>query len=400
MSETVVLAYSGGLDTSVAVRWLAENRGFEVVTLTVDLGSQPNLQLIERKALASGARRAVVADLRQEFVERYCWSALRAGALYQGRYPLATALGRPLIARRLVELAHLEGAAWVAHGSTAKGNDQVRFEVAIRALDPELQVTAPMREGMSMTREQEIIYAQEHGIPVPVTLGSPYSIDENLWGRSVEAGALEDPTVEPPVDAFAWTRQVADTPTDPEYLEISFEQGVPVSLDGGPADSVAIVDSLNQRAGAHGVGRIDMIENRFIGIKSREIYEAPAATVLHLAHQALEDLVLDSETAQFNELVSHEYARLVYQGKWYSAQRRHLDAYVASSQRLVGGSVRVKLHRGTAQVVGRTSPSSLYRPSLATYSEGDQFDHATARGFIEIVGLPLRVQSAVQGVEP
>jgi argininosuccinate synthase len=398
LAERIVLAYSGGLDTSVAVFWLAEERGFEVFTLTVDLGSQPELETIKRRALAAGARRAVVEDQRQAFVEEFCWPALRAGALYQGQYPLATALGRPLIARRLVEVAREEGAGWVAHGSTGKGNDQVRFDVSVAAMAPELKVLAPLRDGMTMTREEEIAYAGKHGIPIALKPESPYSVDENLWGRSIEAGVLEDPTVEPPEDAFLWTAPIEKTPADPEYFQLDFRAGIPVALDGRAVDPIALIDGLNRRAGRHGVGRIDMVEDRFVGIKSREVYEAPAATVLHQAHGALEQLVLDAETARFKALVAQEYARLVYQVKWFSAHRRDLDAYVESTQRFCEGTVRVKLHRGTARVVARSSPYSLYRPQLATYSRGDEFDHQAAVGFIKLVGLPVRTQARVQGL--
>ncbi len=399
MPEKIVLAYSGGLDTSVAVKWLQEEREFEVHTLTIDLGSQPDLEAIGQRALRAGASKAKVEDQRSTFLERYCWPALKAGALYQGQYPLATALGRPLIARRLVEFARAEGATWVAHGSTGKGNDQVRFDVAVQALAPDLRLIAPLRDGMAMTREQEIAYLQERGIPVQVKVASPYSVDANLWGRSIEAGVLEDPAVEPPEDAFLWTSAPVRVPEEPAYLEISFEKGVPVGLGEERTSPLDLVQRLNTVAGEYGVGRIDMVEDRFVGIKSREVYEAPAATVLHAAHRALEELVLEAEAARFKAVVGHEYARLVYQGKWFATHRQDLDAYVDSTQRFVSGSVRVKLERGTARVVGRSSPYSLYRPQLATYSAGDEFDHQAATGFIKLVGLPLRTQSVVQGID-
>ncbi len=392
-----MLAYSGGLDTSVAVKWLQAERGFEVITLTVDLGNQPDLEAIRQRAAAAGAVKVRVEDQRAAFVTHFCWPALRAGAIYQGSYPLATALGRPLIAQRLVEVARREGAGWIAHGSTGKGNDQVRFDVAAAALAPDLKVLAPLRDGMSMSREQEIGYAHEHGIPVKVTAALPYSVDENLWGRSIEAGVLEDPTAEPPEDAFLWTAPVEQAPQHPEYLEVAFEDGVPVALDGHRLGPVELLEELNARGGRHGVGRIDMVEDRYVGIKSREVYEAPAAVLLHLAHTALEQLVLDGETARFKAGVAQEYARLVYEGRWFSAPRRHLDAYVASTQRFGTGRVRLKLHKGTARVVGRSSPFSLYRPQLATYSQGDEFDHQAAVGFIKLVALPLRTQAQVQG---
>jgi len=394
MAEKIVLAYSGGLDTTVAVKWLIEERGFDVVALTIDLGSQPDLAAIRQRALTAGASRAYVLDARRPFIERFCWPALRAGALYQGQYPLATALGRPLIAQLLVEVAAREGATWVAHGSTGKGNDQVRFDVAVGALAPRLKVLAPLRDGMSMTREEEIAYARAHQLPIDVKPESPYSVDENLWGRSIEAGVLEDALLTPPEDAFRWTSPVDYAPASPLFLELDFEKGVPIGQGG----SASLVAELNRLGGLHGVGRIDMIEDRFVGIKSREVYEAPAAVILHAAHRALEDLVLDGEAARFKTSVAQEYARLVYQGKWFTSHRRNLDAYVLSTQEAVTGRVRVKLHKGTAQVVGRSSPYSLYRPKLATYSAGDQFDHQAAVGFIKLVGLPVRTQAEVQGI--
>jgi len=398
MAEKIVLAYSGGLDTTVAVKWLIEERGFEVVALTIDLGSQPDLAAIRQRALAAGASRAYVLDARRPFVERFCWPALRAGALYQGQYPLATALGRPLIAQLLVEVAAREGATWIAHGSTGKGNDQVRFDVAVGALAPHLKVLAPLRDGMAMTREEEIAYARAKNLPIDVKPESPYSVDENLWGRSIEAGVLEDALLIPPEDAFRWTSSVDNAPASPALLELDFQQGIPTALDGGALDGATLVAELNRIGGLHGVGRIDMIEDRFVGIKSREVYEAPAAIILHAAHRALEDLVLDGEAARFKTSVAQEYARLVYQGKWFTSHRRDLDAYVLSTQQAITGRVRVKLQKGTAQVVGRSSPYSLYRPKLATYSAGDQFDHQAAVGFIKLVGLPVRTQAEVQGI--
>ena len=403
MAEKIVLAYSGGLDTTVAVRWLIEERGFDVVALTIDLGSQPNLKAIRERALTAGAVAAYVLDARKPFIDRFCWPALKAGALYQGQYPLATALGRPLIAQLLVEVATREGATWVGHGSTGKGNDQVRFDVAVGALNPKLKVLAPLRDGMSMTREQEIAYARAKNLPIEVKPESPYSVDENLWGRSIEAGVLEDALLKPPEDAFLWTSSVDNAPATAAVIELTFERGIPTNLStyispsGGQGGGVALVDELNRLGGLHGVGRIDMIEDRFVGIKSREIYEAPAAVILHMAHRALEDLVLDAEVARFKASVAAEYARLVYQGKWFTSHRRDLDAYVASTQSACSGTVRVNLHKGSAQVIGRSSRYSLYRPKLATYSSGDQFDHQAAVGFIKLVGLPVRTQAEVQG---
>src|SRR5438105_5083919 len=404
MPEKIVLAYSGGLDTTVAVKWLTETRGFDVIALTVDLGSQPKLAAIRQRALAAGASKAFVFDARTPFIERFCWPALKAGALYQDQYPLATALGRPLIAQLLVEVATREGATWIAHGSTGKGNDQVRFDIATGALAPHLKVLAPLRDGMTMSREQEIAYAQEHGLQIEIRPESPYSVDENLWGRSIEAGVMEDAILKPPEDAFLWTASVDTAPASPTVIELGFEQAIPTSLSpspspsgGGQGGGLGLVSELNRIAGIHGVGRIDMIEDRFVGIKSREVYEAPAAVILHHAHRALEELVLDGEAARFKTSVAQEYARLVYQGKGFSRQRRDLDAYVDSTQVSVTGKVLVKLHKGSAQVAGRSSPYSLYRPRLATYSSGDQFDHQAAVGFIKLVGLPIRTQAEVQG---
>jgi argininosuccinate synthase len=414
MPEKIVLAFSGGLDTTVAVKWLKETRGFDVVALTVDLGSQPNLKSIRERGLAAGAVQSYVLDARQPFIERFCWPALKAGALYQGQYPLATALGRPLIAQLLVEVAAREGASWVGHGSTGKGNDQVRFDVAVGALNPKLKVLAPLRDGMTMTREEEIAYARAHNLPIEVKPESPYSVDENLWGRSIEAGVLEDALLKPPEDAFRWTSSVDNAPASPAVIELTFAQGIPTRLSalsspgesghvvpsplgGGQGGGVSLVEELNRLGGLHGVGRIDMIEDRFVGIKSREIYEAPAAVILHTAHRALEDMVLDAEVGRFKASVAAEYARLVYQGKWFTSHRNDLDAYVQCTQSSVTGTVRLKLHKGSAQVIGRSSPYSLYRPQLATYSAGDQFDHQAAVGFIKLVGLPVRTQAEVQG---
>jgi len=390
----IVLAYSGGLDTSVAVHWLRE-RGYEVVTLTADLGGDVNLEASAAKARAMGCE-AFVVDARAEFVTQYVWPALQAGALYGGRYPLATALGRPLIARLLVETARKAGATAIAHGCTGKGNDQVRFDVTTALLAPDLTVVAPVREWELKTREQEIEYAQKNNIPLPITKGSPYSIDENLWGRSCEAGVLEDPWQEPPADAYAWTADPAATPPAPRYVEIGFEGGIPTTIDGAALDPVQLVTTLNALAGEYGVGRIDQIEDRLVGIKSREIYEAPAAVALHAAHKALEDMVLTRDAAAFKTGVSDAYARAVYDGAWYSAFREDLAAYVSSTQRFVTGTVRLKLQSGACSVVGRQSPYALYQATLATYGSGDLFAHDAAKGFIQLWGLPLRVQAVAQ----
>ncbi len=394
--KKVVLAYSGGLDTSVAVSWLKEQYDAEVVTLTVDLGGGSLRPGVDRRAMSAGASRAYVIDARERFVTDYVWPHLQANALYQGAYPLATALARPLIAQLLVEVARREGADAVAHGCTGKGNDQVRFDVATHALDPGLEVVAPMRVGMGLTRDQEIDYANERGIEIPITKESPYSIDVNLWGRSCETGVLEDPWVTPPPDAYEWTVAPSDAP-DPVEIIIDFEGGVPVALDGERLAPVELVERLHTLGGAHGVGRIDHVEDRLVGIKSREIYETPAATILHTAHRALEGLTLTKDTLRFDRLVADELSRLIYDGLWFSALSRDLRAYVASSQRVVSGEVRMRLDHGQAVVAGRKSPLSLYDKSLATYDEGDAFDHASAVGFIEIFGLPLRVEAARHG---
>jgi argininosuccinate synthase len=394
--QTCVLAYSGGLDTSVAVAWMRETYGLEVVTVTGDLGSVGDLGAVREKALRSGARRAVVLDARDLFVRYFVWPALQADALYQGRYPLATALGRPLLAKLLVDTAREEGARYVAHGSTGKGNDQVRFDLGVAALAPDLKVIAPLRSGMNMTRDQEIEYAKARHIPVPVTKKSPYSVDENLWGRSIEAGLLEDPWSAPPRDVYQWTVDADEAPARPQELVIAFREGIPVSIGDGTTDAVALIEELNEIGGKHGVGRIDQIEDRLVGIKSREIYEAPAAVILHTAHRALEDLVLAKDSLRFKERVADEYAELVYNGLWFSAHHQDLAAYVHSTQRFVSGDVRVRLHRGTVTVVGRRSDHALYSMSLATYGKGDTFDHKAAEGFIQVYGLSLRNQARRQ----
>ncbi len=394
MTERCVLAYSGGLDTSVAIRWLQEHLGYEVVTLTADLGETRDVDAVARRALDTGAVSAHVVDAQSVFAEQFCFPTLAAGALYQGVYPLATALARPLIAKLLVDVARTEGAVAVAHGCTGKGNDQVRFDVAVGALAPELRVVAPVRD-WDMGRPQEIEYAARHGIAVPVTAASPYSIDANLWGRSVECGVLEDPWAEPPADVFQWTVQSASQPED---VIVGFEQGRPVSLHGVRRESHELVRELNSVAGSHGVGRVDHVEDRLVGIKSREVYEAPAAAVLHTAHAALEALTLSRDLQLFKRGVADEWARLVYDGLWFGALRMALSAFVAATQEHVTGEVRVHLEHGDARVTGRRAEHSLYEQGLATYDRSvDTFDHTSARGFIELFGLPLRIQTRVQG---
>jgi argininosuccinate synthase len=389
----VVLAYSGGLDTSVAVAWLKEQYEVEVVTLTVDLGGGSLRDGVERRAISAGASRAYVVDARERFVTDFVWPHLQANALYQGVYPLATALARPLIAQLLVEVARREGADAVAHGCTGKGNDQVRFDVATHALDPGLEVVAPLRVGMGLSREQEIDYAEERGIEIPITKSSPYSIDVNLWGRSIETGVLEDPWTSPPADVFEWTADAAAAP-DPVEVTTGFEGGIPVQLDGERLGPVELVERLHELGGAHGVGRVDHVEDRLVGIKSREIYETPAATILHTAHAALESLTLSKEQLRFNRLVADETAQATYDGIWFSALHRDLREYTSSSQRVVNGQVRMRLDHGNAYVVGRRSDDSLYDRTLATYDSDDAYDHAAAVGFIKIFGMPLRTEAA------
>ena len=396
MSGKVVLAYSGGLDTSVAVRWLKENYDLEVVALTIDVGNERDFTAIKEKALKVGAVKAVVIDSKELFVNHFIFPALQADALYEGQYPLATALSRPLIGKLLVDVAREEGAVAVSHGSTGKGNDQVRIEVSVNALAPDLKIIAPARE-WGMTREETIEYAERYGIPVPVTVSSPYSIDENLWGRSIECGVLEDPWVEPPEDAFAWTKSPKEAPDTPGYVEIGFEQGIPVAIDGRKMGGITLIQTLNEMAGSHGVGRIDVLENRLVGIKSREIYEAPAAMVLLQAHQSLQAMTLSKEQMRFKQKIAIEYADLVYNGLWFTSLHEDLAACIQSSQRYVTGTVRLKLFKGACTVVGRKSPYSLYSYGLATYDKDDVFDQSAAAGFIHIWGLPVKTQAQIQG---
>ena len=391
--DKIVLAYSGGLDTSVAVPWLKERYDAEIITLTMDLG-MVDLASIQQRAVAVGAAKALTVDARDVLVQEFLFPALQAGAIYEGMYPLATALGRPLIARGLAEAAIAEGAYAVAHGCTGKGNDQVRIDVGVAALAPDLKVIAPIRD-WGMSREDELDYARERNLPISAGK-SRFSVDENLWGRSAEAGELEDPWREPPEAAYEWTRPASETPDEPAYLEIHFDQGIPTAVDGESMNGTALINHLNTVAGEHGVGRIDHVENRLVGIKSREIYEAPAAVTLHAAHQSLEAMTLSKEQARTKARVAQEYADIVYNGLWFTAHREDLDAYVRSTQRYVTGDVRVRLHRGTCTVVGRTAPQALYQHQLATYDRGDQFDHSAAEGFISIYGLPVRTQNRIQ----
>jgi argininosuccinate synthase len=398
MTDKVVLAYSGGLDTSVAVRWVKEKYGMDVITFTADVGNEKDYAAVKEKAVKVGALKAIIMDLKKEFVEKYIWPALQADAIYENSYNLATALGRPLIAQKMVEVAKQEGAAAVAHGCTGKGNDQVRFDVSTNTLDPNLKIIAPARD-WGMTREETIKYAQKYNIPVPITVKSPYSIDENLWGRSIECGVLEDPWNEPPEEIYSMTKSPAEAPDKPTYVEIEFNKGIPVAVDGKKMDGVSLIRYLHEIAGFNGVGRVDHVENRLVGIKSREIYEAPAGTVLQAAHYALEDLTMTKDQLRFKQKVAVEYSDLIYNGLWFGGLRADLAAYVESSQRFVTGTVKVKLFKGNCTVVGRKSSYSLYNLKLATYDKGDVFDQKASPGFIHLWGLPVRNQAQAQGIK-
>jgi argininosuccinate synthase len=390
----IVLAYSGGLDTSIAIRWLSETYDADIVAVLVDVG-QPSAGFKEAldKAKKIGAVATYGVDAREEFARDFVGPAIQANALYEKHYPLATALARPLIAAKLVEVARKEGCTAVAHGCTAKGNDQVRFEVSIQALAPDLQVIAPAREWV-YTREEGIKWAQERDIPLPITKKSPYSIDENLWGRSAESGVLEDADQEPPEDCYGWTAAPESSPEKARYVTLTFAEGLPVALDGQRMALSDLIMKLNEVAGEHGVGRIDHVENRLVGIKSREVYEAPAAQVLVEAHRQLESLVLPRDLVHFKYTVEDRFAELVYDGLWFTPLMDSVRAFVASSQERVAGEVRVKLLKGAATVVGRTAPQSMYDTSLATYGKGDAFNHGSAQGFIDLWGLPSRSYAA------
>jgi argininosuccinate synthase len=390
MTQRVVLAYSGGLDTSVAIGWIAERTGAEVIALAVDVGQGgEDLETIRRRALACGAADAVVVDAKAEFAAGYCLPALAANALYMDRYPLVSALSRPLIASHLARVARERGADAVAHGCTGKGNDQVRFEVGMAALAPGLTVLAPVRDS-GMTRDKAIAFAEEKGLPIDVTSRSPYSIDQNLWGRSCETGHLEDIWEAPHDDVWGYTADPA-VPRNPDELVLSFTGGVPTAIDGRPMPPLEIITELNARAGAQGVGRLDMVEDRLVGIKSREIYEAPAAITLITAHSELESVCLERELARFKRHAGQRWAELVYDGLWFSPLKSALDAFMAEASRQVTGEVRVRLHAGQAVVTGRRSPVSLYDFGLATYDTGDTFDQAMAKGFVELWGLPSKI---------
>jgi len=393
----IVCAYSGGLDTSVMVPWLKEHYDAEIITYTGDLG-QPgtDLEAIRQKALNTGASVAVVEDLQRTFVEEFCWPALRAGALYEQLYPMHTALGRPLLAKRLCEVAREHGAQAIAHGCTGKGNDQVRFEVAAQTIAPELRVVAPLREWELTTRELEVAYAEEHGIPIPITKDKPYSIDENVWGCANECGEMEDLWVEPPPDVWRMTRDPSDAPRGSREITVTFQRGTPVAVDGEAFGPVDIVKHLNELAGEYGIGRIDMVENRVVGLKSREVYEGPGAIVLHLAHRELERVVLDRATSHYKRKVAADFADVIYDGLWFGPLREALQAFVDSTQSRVTGDVRLRLSAGTVRMTGRRSPYSLYDAGLATYSDGDTFDRDAAKGFLALFGLPYRTWGEVR----
>lgn len=391
----VVLAYSGGLDTSVIIPWLKEHYGCEVIAATADLGQGEELQGLRDKALRSGATKVYIQDLRREFVEDYVFPTLRAGAAYERRYLLGTSFARPLIAKFQVEVAEKEGADAVAHGATGKGNDQVRFELAYKALSPRLTIIAPWREWDLRSREDEIEYANARGIPVPVTKKSIYSRDHNLWHLSHEGGPLEDPWKEPPADMYQLTTAPEEAPDQPTYVEIGFECGTPVSVDDEPLEPVSLVERLNRLGGEHGVGRVDMVENRLVGVKSRGVYETPGGTMLHLAHMDLESITLDRETFHYKEQIAYKYGEMVYFGKWFTPLRSALDAFVQETQKRVTGTVRVKLYKGHCLPVARRSPYSLYREDLATFGQEEVYNQQDAEGFINLFGLPEKVQALV-----
>ncbi len=391
--KKVVLAYSGGLDTSVAIKWLQE-KNYDIIALCLDLGEGKDLAFVKEKALSVGAIKSYMIDVQEEFANEYALMAMQAHTLYEGKYPLVSALSRPLIAKKLVEIAEQEGATAVAHGCTGKGNDQVRFEVSIQALNPYLEVIAPVRE-WKWSREEEIAYAKENDVPIPINLDSPFSIDQNLWGRSNECGILEDPWAAPPEDAYEMTLALEDTPNKPEFVEIGFEAGVPTTLNGTAYSLAELIKTLNALAGKHGVGRIDHVENRLVGIKSREVYECPAAMTLITAHKELEDLTHVKEVAHFKPVIEQKITELIYNGLWFSPLKQALHAFLQETQKNVTGTVRVKLFKGHAIVEGRKSEYSLYDEKLATYTAQDEFNHDAAVGFISLFGLPTKVYSQV-----
>lgn len=392
--EKIVLAYSGGLDTSVAIKWLQENYSYDVIAVALDVGEGKDLDFIRDKAIQVGALKSYVVDAKELFADEFVLPALQANAMYEGKYPVVSALSRPLISKVLVDIAREEGAVAIAHGCTGKGNDQVRFDVSIMALNPDLKIVAPVRE-WGMSRDDEIKYAMEHNIPIPINLDNPFSIDQNLWGRACECGELEDPWCEPPTGAYDLTAELANTPDTPEEIEIGFVQGKPVSLNGQEMPLYQLILELNKIAGKHGVGRIDHVENRLVGIKSREVYEAPGAITLILAHRELEFLTQPRELVQFKPIIEQKLTNVIYEGLWFSPITDALKAFVAETQKFVTGTVRVKLFKGHAIVVGRKSASSLYDMNLATYGTEDTFDHKAALGFIELYGMQTKLFSQV-----
>ncbi|ASR41474.1 argininosuccinate synthase [Ligilactobacillus agilis] len=391
--EKVVLAYSGGLDTSVEIAWL-KNKGYDVIACCVDVGEGKDLEAIKQKGLAVGAVESIVIDAKEEFASEYCLTALQGHAYYENKYPVVSALSRPLIVKHLVAIAKEYGATAIAHGCTGKGNDQVRFEVGIHALAPEMKIEDPIRE-VHWSREEEIDYAKKNGIPVPINKKSPYSIDENLWGRANECGILEDPWQAAPADAYARTNALEDTPDEADVIEITFEQGVPTKLDGEELPLAQLIMKLDKIAGKHGIGRIDHVENRLVGIKSREVYECPAATVLMKAHKDIEDITLEREMAHFKPLIEKQIADMIYNALWFSPLMKALQAFLKESQKDVNGVVRVKLFKGNVICEGRKSPNSLYDEKLATYTSADEFDQEAAAGFIKLYGLPQQVYAQV-----
>lgn len=392
-AKRVVLAYSGGLDTSVIVPWLKNNYGCEVICMCANLGQEEELDGLEEKALASGASKCYIEDLREEFITQYIFPTIRSGAVYERKYLLGTSFARPLIARRQVEIAELEGADAVSHGATGKGNDQVRFELTYQALNPKLRVIAPWREWDIRSREDALDYAVEYNVPVPATEKSIYSRDRNIWHLSHEGGILEDPWMEPERAMFQVSVDPEDAPDQPEYIEIDFQEGIPKKINGVAKGPISLLTMLNEVGGRHGVGRVDLVENRLVGMKSRGVYETPGGTVLMEAHQALEQLCLDKQTLHYKEIIAHKYAELVYNGQWYTPLREALDAFVDVTQRNMTGTVRVKLFKGNVIIVGRRSPFSLYREDFATFGEEDVYNQQDAEGFIKLFGLPLKVHA-------
>ena len=390
--DKIVLAYSGGLDTSVAIKWLQDKYNLDVIAVGINVGQPPSSDDIVARALRNGAIHAEFVDAKKEFVEDYIWPSLKANAMYEDAYPLSTAIARPLIAKILVEIAQREGAKYIAHGCTAKGNDQVRFDVGIVSLDPSIGIIGPMREWV-MTREEEIEYAHQNNIEIIVKKENPFSVDENLWGRSCECGVLEDAWVEPPREAWGWTTEPSEAPDVPEYVEIEFVKGVPVAINGEKMDGVKLIETVNAMACRNGVGRIDHVEDRLVGIKSRETYECPAAVTLISAHQALETMTLPRDTIEYKRGIEQKFSQIIYDGLWFGGLREPLQAFIDATQEYVTGTVRMKLFKGSATIVGRKSPYSMYDSGLSTYTEDDSFDHRSATGFIYIWGLPGRTSA-------